>query len=224
MMQSGACTAAFLGWLLLPSFAISGEARESKPKVDPQRTWGWYNAAEAHENLLEKRRGDPRLVARYYRLAAENGNVTAAYKLGEIYENGLGLPADPVQAFFWYMKAAAQNNKHGQLKVGWCYQKGIAVQADPKIAAIWYQAAAENDNIWGYHMLAFLFADGEGVPQDAKLARRYFEASLPKTRDHWAKWRLAQLIAAEDPKRAKSLLEEAAAAGNAQAAEELKRF
>jgi uncharacterized protein len=188
----------------------------------PQITWEWYNAAETYRGLKARRPDDLRLSAHYFRLAAEKGNATAAFKLGELYETGQGLAKDPVQAFYWYMKSAARNDKHGQLKIGWCYQKGIGVQPDPKIAAIWYRLAAENDNIWGYHMLAFMLADGEGVTKDVEQARRYFKRSLPKTKDHWAKWKLAHLIAQDNPAKARALLKEAAAAGNAQAAEELK--
>jgi uncharacterized protein len=206
--------AVFAAWLGATGVASADSARI---------TWEWYNAAEIHQGRKAAGPADQKLAAHYFRLAANKGNVAAAYKLGEIYENGLGLTPDPVQAFQWYMKAAARSDKHGQLKVGWCYQKGIAVQPDPKIAAIWYRTAAENGNIWGYHMLAFMLADGDGVTKDVAQARRYFELSLPKTNDHWAKWKLAQLIAEEDPARAKLLLTEAAASGNAQAAEKLKR-
>jgi uncharacterized protein len=204
----------FAAWLAAANAALADSTRI---------TWEWYNAAEVHQGRKSASPADQKLAAHYFRLAADKGNVAAAYKLGEIYENGEGLAPDPVQAFSWYMKAAARNDRHGQLKVGWCYQTGIAVAADSAIAAIWYRAAAENGNIWGYHMLAFMLADGEGMEKDVALARRYFELSLPKTRDHWAKWKLAQLIAAEDPKRAGILLKEAAAAGNAQASEDLKR-
>jgi TPR repeat protein len=206
----------------------AGEGALAEPlqvaKVSPRVTWEWYNTAEMHQRLQAKQPGAPRLAAHYFRLAAEKGNATAAYKLGEIYEKGQGAPKDPLQAFGWYMRAAAQNNKHGQLKIGWCYQKGIGVQPDARVAAIWYRTAAENDNIWGYHMLAFMLADGDGVPKDEAQARRFFELSLPKTRDHWAKWKLAHLVAASDPKMAKTLLKEAAAAGNTQAAEELRQL
>ncbi|AYD03218.1 tetratricopeptide repeat protein [Neorhizobium sp. NCHU2750] len=187
-------------------------------------TWEWYNAAEIHQGREAQGPGEQRLAAHYFRLAAEKGNATAAYKLGEIYENGWGVSPDPIQAFAWYMQAAARGDRYGQLKVGWCYQKGIAVQPDQKIAAIWYRIAAENGNIWGYHMLGFMLADGDGVVKDVALARRYFEMSLPKTRDHWAKWKLAHLIEEQEPARAKALLKEAAAAGNTQAAEELKQM
>lgn len=204
------------GFLLLPMSAYGAS-------TDPARiTWEWYNTAEMHQGQAGRASGDPKLAAHYFRLAAEKGNSAAAYKLGEIYENGLGRAKDHVQAFYWYMKAAAKNDRHGQLKVGWCYQKGIAVQADATIAAIWYRLSAENGNVWGYHMLAFMLAEGDGVPKDEALARRYFEQSLPKTKDHWAKWKLALLILSEEPGRAKALMAEAAAAGNAQAAEDLK--
>lgn len=205
----------FIAWLAAAPAAFADSARI---------TWEWYNAAEVYQGRKATGPADQKLAAHYFRLAADKGNIAAAYKLGEIYETGQGVTRDPVQAFSWYMKAAARNDKHGQLKVGWCYQKGIAVTADPSIAAIWYRTAAENGNIWGYHMLAFMLADGDGVKKDEALARRYLELSLPKTKDHWAKWKLAQLIAAEDPKRAKTLLKEAAAAGNLQAAEDLKRM
>jgi TPR repeat protein len=190
----------------------------------PGITWEWYNTAKLHQRQTFEGRGEARLIAHYFKLAAEKGNAAAAYKLGELYELGKGVAQDPMQAFEWYMRAAAKSDKHGQLKVGWCYQKGIAVEPNPAIAAIWYRQAAENDNVWGYHMLAFMHADGDGVTKDAALARRYFELSLPKTKDHWAKRKLALLIASDEPERAKALMREAAAAGNAQAAEDLKKL
>ncbi len=193
-------------------------------QAEPARiTWEWYNTAEVYQSGKLKGHDDLRLSAHYFRLAADKGNTAAAYKLGEIYENGIGVTRDPVLAFDWYMRAAARNDKHGQLKIGWCYQKGIGVEVDPRIAAIWYRVSADNDNIWAYHMLAFMLADGEGVKKDVALAIRYLELSLPKTKDHWAKWKLAQLVAGDDPTRAKELLKEAAAAGNVQAAAELKQ-
>lgn len=189
-----------------------------------RNSWEWFNAAEFYEAREPRSERSLAISARYFRLSAEKGNSVAAFKLGELYEHGTGLAKDPTLAFNWYMRSAAKNDKHGQLKVGWCYQKGIGVQADPAIAAIWYRVSAENDNIWAYHMLAFMLADGDGVKKDMALARRYLELSLPKTKAHWAKWKLAHLLTEEDPKRARILLKEAAAAGNVQAAADLEHF
>lgn len=205
-----------LVYLLLSSVAAwSDQVRNS---------WEWFNAAEFYQARESANVRDLSRVARYFRLSAEKGNPVAAFKLGELYEHGTGVLKDPVLAFQWYMRSAAKNDRHGQLKVGWCYQKGIGVAADPTIAAIWYRVSAENDNVWGYHMLAFLLADGEGVKKDVMQAKKYLELSLPKTKDHWAKWKLALLIASEEPGRAKALMKEAAVAGNAQAAEDLKKL
>jgi len=190
----------------------------------PQITWEWYNTAETYRNYRVKGRDDLRISARYFRMAAEKGNSTAAYKLGEAYEEGIGVPKDPVQALHWYRRAAEQGDKHAELRIGYFYQKGIAVSRDPVAAVQWYRLSAAKNNIWAYHMLAFMLADGEGLLKDQKLAKAYLEKSLPQTNDHWAKWKLAHLIRADDPARAKQLLKEASAAGNTQAAEELKHF
>jgi uncharacterized protein len=194
-------------------------------KADPlQITWEWYNTAETYRNYKVKGKDDLRISARYFRMAAEKGNSTAAYKLGEAYEEGIGLPKDPVQALDWYRRAASQGDKYADLRIGYFYQKGIVVPRDPVAAVDWYRKSAAKENIWAYHMLAFMLADGEGLPKDVKLAKAYLEKSLPQTNDHWAKWKLARLIQAEDPARAKQLLKEASAAGNAQAADELQQF
>jgi hypothetical protein len=66
-------------------------------------------------------------------------------------------------------------------------------------------------------MMAFMYADGEGVRRDARKAKAYFEKSLPRTKDHWAQFKLAALIQRENPGRARKLLRQSAAAGNADA-------
>jgi len=190
----------------------------------PQITWEWYNTAETYRKYKVKGKHDLRISARYFRMAAERGNSTAAYKLGEAYEEGIGFAKDPVQALDWYRRAASQGDRHAELRIGYFYQKGIVVSRDPALAVDWYRKSAAKDNIWAYHMLAFMLADGEGLPKDEKLAKAYLEKSLPETNDHWAKWKLARLIKAENPTRAKLLFKEASAAGNIQAAEELKHF
>ena len=42
----------------------------------------------------------------WYRRGAERGSSRAAINLGQLYEQGLGVPKDPVQALRWYRKAA----------------------------------------------------------------------------------------------------------------------
>ncbi len=49
-----------------------------------------------------------RVVAKSYRLAAEQGDVVAQYDLGLMYLKGKGIPQDDVQAYAWLNLVVAQ--------------------------------------------------------------------------------------------------------------------
>jgi TPR repeat protein len=51
---------------------------------------------------------DARVAARWYRRAAEQGNVEAQNNLGVLYATGRGVPHDDVQAYYWFALAAAE--------------------------------------------------------------------------------------------------------------------
>ncbi|HEY4191428.1 MAG TPA: tetratricopeptide repeat protein [Mesorhizobium sp.] len=188
-----------------------------------QISWEWFNVAETYKAYPRRTEADLRISAHYYALAANKGNAAAAYKLAEMYENGAGVAKDDDAALKWYRAAAVAGDKYGQFRVGWFYQHGLSTPKDMQQARLWYERSAKQDNEWAYHMLAFMLADGDGVGQDTALARTYFERSLPRTNDNWAKWKLAMLVEDSDPRRARQLLAESAAAGNVQAGEELRR-
>jgi TPR repeat protein len=215
--------------LLLPLATLDAAAAELPPITwtaaadPPPITWEWFNAAETYRRYKVKGRDDLAISAHYFRLAATNGNAAAAYKLGEAYEKGEGVPQSAADALAWYRQAAGLGDRYAELRIGWFYQKGIAVEVNAVAAILWYEKAAAHDNIWAYHMLAVIYAEGEGVPQDLSLARRYFEKSLPQTKDAWAAWRLSQIIGDSDPRRRHALLVQAAEGGNTEAIAALKK-
>jgi len=49
-------------------------------------------------------------AVRWYRKAAEHGNVFAQNNLGVMYNKGDGVKQDYVEAVRWYLKAAEQGN------------------------------------------------------------------------------------------------------------------
>jgi TPR repeat protein len=49
---------------------------------------------------------------------AEQGDASAQFKLGEMYDNGQGVPQDDKQAMHWYRKAADQGDAIAQINVG----------------------------------------------------------------------------------------------------------
>jgi TPR repeat protein len=183
----------------------------------PQVTWDWYRAAEILRDNPDAHPDQLKVAANYHRMAAEKGNAASAYKLAEMYENNVGVRQNYQEALKWYLMAAKRGDKHAEFRLGVLHQKGLGTPPDPVAAISWYQRAAQKDNEWAYHMMAFMYADGEGVRRDARKAKAYFEKSLPRTKDHWAQFKLAALIERENPGRARKLLRQSAAAGNADA-------
>jgi TPR repeat protein len=51
---------------------------------------------------------DPAFAA--LRSRADHGDVKAQFKLGQIYEQGLGVASDPLEATRWYRMAAEQGH------------------------------------------------------------------------------------------------------------------
>ena len=74
---------------------------------------------------------------------AEQGDVTAQYKLGTAYENGSCVPIDNEKAVFWYRKAAEQGNGNAQNDLGVMYLYGEGIEQDKVQAVSWFRKAAE---------------------------------------------------------------------------------
>jgi hypothetical protein len=77
------------------------------------------------------------------RKLADEGNVEVQYKLGRMYEEGLGLPQDYKEAAKWYLKAAGKGNAQAQYKMGTMYTLGKGVAKDRLEAAKWFGKAAQ---------------------------------------------------------------------------------
>ena len=76
------------------------------------------------------------------RKAAEQGQWQAQSNLGEMYENGRGVPQDYVQAVAWYRKAAEQGYVRPQHSLASMYANGEGVPQDYVAAHKWYILAA----------------------------------------------------------------------------------
>lgn len=91
--------------------------------------WGWFEslmplfssrvvesralelgeAAELHDRAIEAQWGDVcdyPLAAKLYRQAAELGFGGSQNNLGDLYEDGLGVPRSDIMAAYWYARAA----------------------------------------------------------------------------------------------------------------------
>ena len=73
---------------------------------------------------------------------AQDGDPAAQTYVGEIFEKGLGVPADHAAAAQWYRKAADQGHGPAQINLGQLYELGRGVEKDPQQALVWYRRAA----------------------------------------------------------------------------------
>jgi hypothetical protein len=71
---------------------------------------GYWNDAKDSINLKE--------AFKWFRLAAEQGEVEAQYYLGRCYENSLGVSQDKEEAMKWYRKAAEQGHQGARVRAG----------------------------------------------------------------------------------------------------------
>lgn len=72
---------------------------------------------------------------------AESVDRRAQNRVGEIYENGMGVAPDYPRAATWYHKAAKQGDARAQVNLAALYEKGLGVPKNPLLAAAWYRRA-----------------------------------------------------------------------------------
>jgi len=64
---------------------------------------------------------------KWYRKAADQGDVNAQYNLGQCYREARGLRKDYAEAVKWYRRAAEQGDAGAQYELGACYANGEGV-------------------------------------------------------------------------------------------------
>ena len=65
------------------------------------------------------------------------------FSIGNLYENGMGVPKDFAQAAEWYRKAAEEGDAQSCYRLGVFYEKGTGVKQDTDKAIELYRQAAE---------------------------------------------------------------------------------
>ncbi len=104
---------------------------------------------------------------RWWRQAAERGDATSEYNLGNMYELGHGVPRDAAEAVRWFRSAAEQGYAVAQNGLGWMYHLGSGVAKDDVEAAGWFRKSAEQGNATAQLNLGRMYSKGlGGLPKD----------------------------------------------------------
>ena len=110
-----------------------------------------------------------------WRPLAEQGIADAQYGLGEMYELGRGVAADPDSASQWYQRAAEQGSARAQAKLGTMFATGLGVPVDLTAAVTWWRKAAQQGSAAAQMRLGEAYHKGEGVDRDLDQAEAWYK-------------------------------------------------
>ena len=206
-------------------------------KPNPEKAEKYYRRAaklghaEAQESLgclyefAEK--PDYRRARKWYTRALKqhsSDTPDAAYRLGWLYERGLGGKKDIQKAYQLYRKAAKAGCAEAQRALGYLYDKGLGLPRSYAKAYKWYARAALQADETSCNNIGVLYHDGKGVRHSKSLAKKWYKLAA-RAGSIRALSNLGDLY--EDAGRLKKAVRyyrRAAEAGNKYAAKQLKRM
>ena len=135
------------------------------------------------------------LALRQFHALARVGEAEAQFYLGQMYDLGQGVAADPVRAFSWYHAAARQGHLDAQHNLAIAYAEGLGVRADIHKAVRWWIQSADQGNIDAQYNLGMVFIMGHGdlPPNPAQAVRWWRKAAV--NGDALAQYNLGTLYA-----------------------------
>ena len=105
--------------------------------IDPEQFYQWGLEDYNKNNYGEAKE--------WFELAVQTGNhVNAAFYLGCIYYDGMGVSANHAEAFRYFKISGFSNNCIAQWYVGYMLAEGSGVQKDERKADLWYHKALSN--------------------------------------------------------------------------------
>lgn len=105
-------------------------------------------------------------AVRLIRLAANQNQAAAQYRLGKLYEAGVGVQANPRTAVEYLEQAASGGNRIAMHDLGHYYATGVIGPADIGRAVGWFEKAAKRGVLDSQFNLGVLYQGGSGVPKD----------------------------------------------------------
>ena len=92
---------------------------------------------------------------------ANNGNTDAQVRVGQMFENGLGVPPNYTKASKWCRRAAEKGDAHGAYRLGVLYLKGAGVSQDNTQAVKWFRRGADQGDAMSESALALMYLYGK---------------------------------------------------------------
>ena len=139
---------------------------------------GKCQSADYKKGLNAALSGDYKTALRYWTLLAQEGDASAQYNLGLMYNKGKGVPLSYMAAKKWYTLSAKQGFALSQSNLGFMYDLGEGVSQDIKTAVRWYTLAAKQGNAIAQTNLGLKYASGQGVLKNNIRAHMWFNIAV----------------------------------------------
>jgi len=166
--------------------------------------------ADFERGVSAIKQGDYPAAFKEWVKSAADGHVRAQYNLGVLYENGLGVEKNPVQAAKWYIVSAEGNYAPAQYNLAELYYYGLGVPHSKTSALKWYMKAALQLDELAMYAVGQMYADGYGVSQDLTTAYMwlYLSKKLGYTDSQVALDAISPLLETGDMEKAMQSAEE----------------
>ena len=125
-------------------------------------------------------RAEYEATSKALRKSAEEGDASAQFRLGQLYDEGTGVPQDYGQAKEWFEKAAKQGHVGAQADLGTLYLQGAGAPQSAQMAMFWFSQAAEQGDGLACAKLGWMYAEGQGVIQDSVQAHMWYSLAAAK--------------------------------------------
>ena len=110
-----------------------------------------------------------------FRKAANQNSPYGYYRVGYMYEKGLGVKKDPEKALEWYKKGAAQGFCIAESQLAGLYERGDdGVPQDFTKARQWYLRAIEHGCNYDMFKLGQMYEYGRGVERNKDIAYDWY--------------------------------------------------
>jgi uncharacterized protein len=128
------------------------------------------------EGLAAYERGDYAVARAEWRPAAEQGDVRAQLRLGELYRDGKGVWRNGDDAALWFRMAALQGNTAAQYYLARLHFEGFIVPRDTAEMMHWLSAAADAGYWRAQVTLGAVYEFGfDDLPADLSEALKCYE-------------------------------------------------
>lgn len=131
----------------------------------------------------EGRTRDEKQAAYWFERAGSQGNAVAQKMLGDLYEQGHGVPQNFILSADWRKKAAERGNTDAQLALGKMYLTGLGVEKNRELADYWLNRAAIEGNSEAQYLLGKRYRFHAGNAEEQKKADDLLSSSAARGYD-----------------------------------------